>query len=47
MNKIKVTEIITEVKESGDIEIFYIPETTQTLIAGQRYKIVLLKEPKK
>lgn len=40
MREIKV-RIEIEPKEKGDIEIIYIPDTTQVLQAGKRYHIIL------
>lgn len=40
MRQIKA-RIEIEPKEKGDIEIIYIPDTTQILEAGKRYLIIL------
>ncbi len=34
-------KVETEEKGGGDIELFYIPEQTQVLEAGKRYRVII------
>lgn len=45
MKEIKVKEVSFEVKESGGIEIMYVPDQRQTLEAGKLYKFVFDPPP--
>jgi hypothetical protein len=43
-NVIKITEFNIEQSKSNDIEIVYIPNQTQTLVKGMKYKFVFSPE---
>lgn len=38
--EIKITEFTIEESESGEVELLYIPNQTQTLYAGHTYRFV-------
>lgn len=42
--QIRITELTIEESESGEIELLYIPNQTQTLYAGQTYRFVFSAE---
>ncbi len=43
-NVIKITDFTIEQSKSNDIEIVYIPNQTQTLVKGMKYKFVFSPE---
>ena len=43
-NVIKITGFTIEQSKSNDIEIVYIPNQTQTLVKGMKYKFVFSPE---